>query len=102
MGDDITRHAISAALARNWKQAISANTALIQKDKTNIDALNRLGFAYLQTGKFTASKKIYELVLKLDPYNQIALKNRKKLANLKQKDVSKEQKESISPLFFRA
>lgn len=49
--------AISAALAQDWNEAIRINLALLKTDKTNISLLNRLGFAYLQSGQLTLAKK---------------------------------------------
>lgn len=92
--------AIKAALRQNWKEAIRINTSLLKKDKTDIESLNRLAFAYLKTGELSLSKRTYQKVLKLDPYNQIALKNFKRLGNLKRKDILKKGGAQISPLFF--
>lgn len=50
--------AINAALAQDWKEAIRINTALLKTDKNNISLLNRLGFAYLQSGQFTDRKSV--------------------------------------------
>ncbi|MBI4064876.1 tetratricopeptide repeat protein [Candidatus Gottesmanbacteria bacterium] len=92
--------AIGSALKRDWKEAIRINTLLVKANKTDIDALNRLGYAWLMTGHFKEAKRVFEKVLKLDPYNQIALKNSKKLANLKRKDIAQAPQGSISPLYF--
>ena len=49
--------AIHAALLQHWKEAIRINTALIALDKTDIDALCRLAFAYMKTGQIASSKR---------------------------------------------
>ena len=95
-----TQHAISAALDGNWKEAIRINTLLIKLDKTSVDALNRLGFAYLKTGQLTLSKRIFQKVLAFDKYNQIAQKNIKKLGTVKKKDVIRSIRQNVSPLHF--
>ncbi|MBI5619339.1 tetratricopeptide repeat protein [Candidatus Gottesmanbacteria bacterium] len=92
--------AIACALAQQWKEAIRINTALLALDKTDIDALCRLAFAYLKTGKLAAAKTNYQNVLALDPYHQIALKNLKRLGTLKRKDVTGDSMQTISPLQF--
>lgn len=92
--------AISAALSQDWKEAIRINTSLLKKDTYNIDALNRLGFAHLKSGQITRAKRIFQKVIKIDPYNQISLKNLKRLGNLKKKNLSGEKRQTISPLFF--
>ena len=66
--------AILLALGQNWKEAIQMNLQIIKEEKTNIDAHNRLGYAYMKNGQPIKSKEIFTKVLKLDPYNQIAQK----------------------------
>lgn len=99
---DIPSHdaAIKAALSQNWKEAIRVNINILKKDKADIETLNRLAFAYLKIGQFTAAKRTYQKSLKVDPYNQIALKNLKRLSTLKRKDLPKGTGQQISPLFF--
>lgn len=98
---DVTREAaIDAALKQNWPLAIKINNELLKNNKTDINLLNRLGFAYLQNGQFTQSKKIFQKVTKLDPYNQIANKNLKKLLTIKRKDLESNQASQLSPLMF--
>src|SRR3989344_3693150 len=92
--------AIAAALRLDWKEAIRLNDQLVKKEKTDLDALNRLGFAYLKTGQMTQAKRTFHKVLKLDPYNQIALKNNKRAGALKRKDVAWQKGAAISPFLF--
>lgn len=92
--------AIWAALNQNWKEAVSVNSELVKIDKTDTDAFNRLGFAYLKLGQLAAAKRAFDKVLTLDPYNQIALRNSKRLTTLRRKDVAGVSKQQISPLLF--
>lgn len=92
--------AISAALGQNWKEAVFINNELVKNNTTDIDSLNRLGFAYLKLGSITQAKRTFEKVLKLDSYNQIALKNSKRLSSLKRKDIIDSSLQEISPLLF--
>ena len=92
--------AINAALQQDWKEAVRINTALLKTDKNNISLLNRLGFAYLQSGQLTLAKTTFVKVTKLDPYNQIAAKNLKKLGLVKQKDILKNPKRQVLPMSF--
>ncbi len=91
--------AIDAALAQNWKEAIHLNTAILKDDENNLDALNRLAYAYLKTGQPTKAKRMYQQVLKLDPYNQIAQKYNKSAGNIKRKNINV-QTTHISPILF--
>ena len=94
------RAAIEAALNLNWKEAVRINTILLKADKSNINILNRLGFAHMQSGEIAEAKRIFSKVVKLDEYNQIAIKNLKKLGIVKQKDLLKSNTKMMSPLLF--
>jgi len=99
---DASKHedAIRAALQQDWKKAILLNLDILKDDKKNIDAYNRLGFAYLKSGQIKKSKETFEKVLKLDLYNQIASKNLKKLTSLKRDALLTTNTFDISPLLF--
>lgn len=92
--------AIAAALVQDWKKAIAVNTAILKTNKEDLDALCRLGFAYLKSGQLTSAKRIYQKVLDLDQYNQIATKNVKKLVSLKKKDITDKPGGVMSPMIF--
>ncbi|MBI2404786.1 tetratricopeptide repeat protein [Candidatus Gottesmanbacteria bacterium] len=94
------QEAIAKALIQDWPEAIRINTAIIEEDKNNIDALNRLAFAYFQTGDTARAKRFYQKVLLLDGYNQIATKNIKKLSSVKRKTAAVSSKNHVSPLMF--
>lgn len=92
--------AISAALNQDWTRAIEINAILLKDDKNNISLLNRLGYAYMQSGQMTKAKTTFQKVIKLDEYNQIAQKNLSKLNNVRQKDVLKVPKKEMRPMSF--
>lgn len=79
----IDKLAIEAALHSQWKEAIDLNKQIINEEPDNIACLNRLGRALFETGQYLESKKVYQKVLELDPYNIIAQKNLKRLAPFK-------------------
>ncbi len=72
--------AIQTALTGNWDQAISLNQELLKNNPTDIDALNRLAFAYSITGKTKEARNLYHKVLEIDTLNSIALRGLKRLA----------------------
>jgi len=80
--DDLTALAVKNSLSGNWDEAIKLNEQIIKSDSVNIAALCRLGKAYLELGKVKESLSSYQKVLKLDPINQIAIKNLEKLKSL--------------------
>ncbi|OGG08869.1 hypothetical protein A2154_00875 [Candidatus Gottesmanbacteria bacterium RBG_16_43_7] len=93
----LTDQAIEAALSCRWKEAISINSAILKLDKKNINALNRLGFAYQQSGLIKEAKQTFNRVLTLDQYNAVATKNLDKLANVKQSRSSRLNSQSFHP-----
>lgn len=92
--------AILTALRQDWKEAIRINIQIIKEEKTNIDAYNRLGYAYMKNGQPIKSKEVFTKVLRLDPYNQIAQRNLKKISLLKKGSTHITSCEDISPLLF--
>ncbi len=97
---DSTARAIQSALNQNWAEAIVLNQEIIKTNKRDVDALNRLGFAYLQSGKFSDARATFTKVTKIDPYNHIAQRNLTKLNSIKRKDLDKTAGSNISPLLF--
>lgn len=95
-----TALAIAEALAQNWKEAIRINLSLLTIDSKNIDALNRLGYAYIQTGQTNLAKQCFKKVLALDQYNTIASRNLNKLLTGKQRQTISQSALRASPLTF--
>lgn len=85
--DSLKLEAIQTALAGNWKNAISINKELLKDNPNDIEALNRLAYAFSAMDKIKDAKTLYRLVLKLDNLNPIALRNLKRLTerNIKEK-----------------
>lgn len=69
--------AIDAALASRWDEALKLNKKIIKLDPQNVDALNRQARVYMEMGRCNLAKKYYGQVVKIDPYNPIAIKNLK-------------------------
>lgn len=89
--------AIQTALAGDWQNATSINKALLNDNPNDIEALNRLAFAFAILGKIKQAKATYKKVLELDYLNPIAIRNLKRLADTKTlgKSVKK-----LSPVTF--
>ncbi len=83
MIQDLSTQAIDLALKGQWKEAIKVNLQLLKKETKDLESLNRLGRAYLETGQKTKATKIYNKVLHLDKFNTIATKNLVLLKTLK-------------------
>ncbi len=98
--DELEKQSLLAASEKKWPQAIEANLALIKLQPKNISALNRLAWAYLETGKKTLAKLTYKKVLCLDPYNLIANKNLIKIDAFHQKISPSGSIKEISSFFL--
>src|SRR4030042_4340589 len=81
--DPQAQEAISAALENNWEKAVEINQSLLKKYPRDPDTMNRLARAYHEIGNVGEAKNTYQKVLQLDPYNQIAEKNLRRLASCK-------------------
>lgn len=66
--------AISAAKNSDWQTAVDANQQIIAEDPKDVNALNRLGLAYLQLGNTKEAKETFKKTLELDKTNNIAKK----------------------------
>lgn len=95
--------AIDAALDSRWDEAFKLNKKIIKLDPQNVDALNRQARVYMEMGKGNLAKKYYGQVVKIDPYNPIALKNLKIIKAFKPNGRSDEYHENhtggVSPSF---
>lgn len=96
--------AIDLALAQKWNEAISVNEEILGFDEKNIDALNRIAYALVKTGKIEKAKKTYRKIITLDRYNYIAQKNLEKISSISKSDKTRStaslKKNSLSPTQF--
>jgi|GEM_PF-678374 len=81
--DPMSQEAIKAALANDWERALKLNEGLLKKYPDDINIMNRLARSLGETGKVSQARKIYQDVLKLDPYNSIAEKNLHRLSTIR-------------------
>ena len=67
----------------------------------DVDAFNRLGRAYMETGALEEAKQAYEQSLNLDRYNSIAKKNLQRLSQLDKTTLgSKVHEHVVEPRFI--
>lgn len=99
--DHMETQAIDAAIKSDWETAIRLNNAIIKVDKHNSQAILRLAFAYLQTGKYDLSRKYYYKALKQQPKLAVAKQNLERIEVL-EKGKSKPQsvKQAFDPDLF--
>ncbi len=79
----LSQLAIDAALSSHWEEALKLNKKIIKDDSRNVDALARLARVYMEMGRSSLAKKYYCEVVKIDPYNPIAIKNLKIIRSFK-------------------
>jgi len=75
--------AIQNALEGDWQNATSINKALLNDNPNDVEALNRLAFAFTFLGKIKDARATYKKVLKIDALNPIAIRNLKRLTDTK-------------------
>lgn len=92
--------AVQAALAANWEKAITLNKQILKLDETNIESHNRLGRAYSESGEIEKARSSYRAVLRLDPYNSIALKNLERLKIVNGTNTKLAGSATLSPDLF--
>lgn len=92
--NQLTQSAITAALNRDWKQSVTLNLKILKKNSKDIDALNRLGRAYFESGLKTKAQQTYTKVLRHDKFNSIALKN---LNLIKSSRLTPSSKKKVAP-----
>jgi tetratricopeptide (TPR) repeat protein len=84
-----TKEAIEHAAKGNWKAAEETNRIILTDFPTKIDALNRLGKALSELGRYSEACDIFKQTISNDPPNPIARKNLQWLEQLN--DVSPKQ-----------
>lgn len=98
MIQDLAQQAIDKALSGQWESAKEINLLIIKKDPNNIEALNRLSKSYFELGNIKAAKTTINNILKIDPYNPIALRCFDKWRNLKK--IERNTSKQLSPDMF--
>ena len=76
--------ATAAALEADWPRAADLNQKLIDVAPDDLEARNRLGRALLELGRLDEAKVAFAEVLKIEPYNSIALRGNSRVATLQE------------------
>src|SRR3989338_2080504 len=101
MSDPRVDAAISAALAFNWQKALEINNLILAECPEDVDCLNRIGKAHLELGDSKKALQFFHRVLRVNKYDQIALKNltrcSQKASSGKQSKANNHQSPSLLP-----
>jgi tetratricopeptide (TPR) repeat protein len=79
-----TKQAIALAMEGGWREAIAVNQSILEMFPDDVEALNRLGRAYLELGEYKEAEVAYRRSTEIDPYNAIAMKNLQRLSYLRE------------------
>ena len=74
--------AIMAALEADWPRAAELNQKIVEASPDDVEGRNRLGRAYIELGRLEEAKAAFTEVLRIEPYNSIALRNQGRVAAL--------------------
>jgi hypothetical protein len=74
-----SQSAIDLAMAGRWREAVAANKAILELFPSDVEALNRLGRAYMELGEYAEAQAAYRKSKEADPYNSIADRNLRRL-----------------------
>jgi tetratricopeptide (TPR) repeat protein len=79
---ELSRDAIALALKGEWERAIEVNKAILELYTDDVDAMNRLGKALIELGRYGEARGVLDRVVHIAPYNTIAKKNLARVATL--------------------
>lgn len=77
----LKQEAINAAKDSDWPKAIAVNQKILQCYSNDLEAMNRLGLAFIKNKQEAQAKKTFRQVLELDGSNIIANKHLQRIKN---------------------
>lgn len=90
-GRELSRDAINMAMNGEWELAVEANRTSLEKNPGQVDVMNRLAKALMESGGYQESKEVLDQLIGLAPHNKIAKKNLDRLAQLEQQPSAGKQ-----------
>lgn len=81
---EMAAEARRAAVEGRWDEAVELNLKLIERSPRDVDALNRLGKAHYEMGRFRSAYDAYSEALEADPASIIARRNLERLEPLRE------------------
>ena len=95
-----SKQAIALALEGHWERAIGVNLGILGLIPDDVEALNRLGKAFLELGRYPEATEAFEKASKAAPYNAISKKNLERLAHLQQAAPRPNHRKVVTPIPF--
>lgn len=97
---DKSREAIALTLEGDWERATEINQDILHLYPDDVEALNRLGKAFLELGRYSEAKSAFETAAQFAPYNTISKKNLERLAHLQETMPRPSQARVVTPRLF--
>ena len=88
---DLSRDAVALALKGEWERAADVNRAILELFADDVEAMNRLGKAFMELGRYNEAKEVLDALTQIAPYNAIAKKNLARLDTLVSSPASTKQ-----------
>ena len=79
---DLSQEAVNLAVKGEWERATEVNIAILELFPTDVETMNRLVKALIETGSYVDAQAALNQVCEIAPYNNIAKKNRARLDQL--------------------
>jgi tetratricopeptide (TPR) repeat protein len=95
-----SEQAISLAMKNRWDEAAQINREILDLFPNEVDALNRLGKALTELGRYSEARDAYAQAVKLDPLNGIASKNLQRLTKLASEGSAAPAPSPVDPRLF--
>lgn len=93
--------AIQLAMQSRWEDAVQVNNAILAIFPNDVDALNRLGKALSEVGRYGDAREAYRRALAVDSTNVIARRNLDRLKALREEDAApRETARRVDPQLF--
>ena len=95
-----SKEAIDLAMQGKWQEAVAINQEIIENFPRDVDSYNRLGRAYMELGQYAKSTEAYRQTVELDPYNAIANRNLRRIADMDQSEDEDVDTDEVAPQQF--
>ena len=95
---DLSRDAVALALKGEWERATEVNRAILDLFADDVEAMNRLGKAYIELARYGDAQEVLGDVARIAPYNNIAKKNLARLDSLESSPSSSNQRRKAGGL----
>ena len=94
------RQAVNLAMESRWEEAVSVNREILKSSPDDVEALNRLGKALSEMGKYSKARRAFQRGLEISPSNSIARKNLDRIGLLREDSPQRPSRQGVPPHFF--